>query len=338
MISGKPSAATLPQSTLPANRPVLVPLLVMAVAIGASLPWLTEGAPFVLVLACHALIAALVAVSLDMLMGNTGLLSFGHGAWYGLGAYLTGLLAKHVSPELVVVIPLAILTTILVAIAVGLVFLRQIGKAFAILTLAFSQVLYALVFIASKVTGGEDGLQGVPSPTLLGFGIATTAQWYWLLYGSLILALYGSFRIRRSPLGKAWLGLTDNPERAAFIGMEVFRLKMMAFVGSAGFAAYAGGLFALFNGAATADILHWFESGKILMYVVLGGVGSIFGPALGAIAFTAAEHYVSSFTGAWLIYFGALFVIVVIVAPGGIAGLLRPMARRFAARVGRAEK
>ncbi len=315
------------------RRPAFAAGIIAVTILGALLPWASQGAPFVLMLACHALIAALVAVSLDMLMGNTGLLSFGHGAWYGLGAYVSGLLAKHLSPELVIILPLAVLTAVLVAIAVGLVFLRQIGKAFAILTLAFSQVLYALVFIGSKVTGGEDGLQGVPSPTLLGVDIATSAQWYLLLYTSLVVVLYACYRIRRAPLGKSWLGLTDNPERAAFIGMEVFRLKIIAYVGSAGLAAYAGGLFALFNGAATADVLNWFESGKILMYVVLGGVGSIFGPALGAIVFTAAEHYVSSLTGAWLVYFGALFVFVVIVAPKGIAGLLRSTMRRFIRRV-----
>src|SRR5690606_7225050 len=112
---------------------------------GAFLPWISQGAPFVLVLACHALIAALLAVSLDMLMGNTGLLSFGHGAWYGLGAYTTGLLAKHLSPEMVVVLPLAVLTAVLIAIAVAFILVRPIGKAFAILTLALGQVFYPLV-------------------------------------------------------------------------------------------------------------------------------------------------------------------------------------------------
>jgi branched-chain amino acid transport system permease protein len=321
-------------SVTASNRKRILALLgISALVVGAFLPWLTQGAPFVLVLASHALIAALLAVSLDMLMGNTGLLSFGHGAWYGLGAYATGLLAKHFSTELIIILPLAMLTAVLVAFAVGFVLVRQIGKAFAILTLAFSQVLYALVFIGSKVTGGEDGLQGVPSPTIFGTEFSSSSFWYWLLYGSLVVVLFLSFVVRRSPLGGAWLGLTDNPERASFIGLDVFRLKLLAYVGSAGLAAYAGGMFALFNGAASADTLHWFESGEILMYVVLGGVGTMFGPALGAIVFTVAEHYVSSFTSAWLIYFGALFVVVVIVAPGGIAGLLRPLWKRITKRV-----
>jgi branched-chain amino acid transport system permease protein len=336
-MSTQPSAASLRRAA-PSRKQLLVFVGLVLLLTGAALPWLTADTPFVLVLACNALIAALLAVSLDMLMGNTGLLSFGHGAWFGLGAYVTGILAKHLSEQMLITVPLAMLTAFLLASAVGFIFVRQLGKAFAILTLAFGQVLYALVFIASRYTGGEDGLQGVPQPLLAGLRVSSYSAWYWLLYASLVVALAVLFWARRSPLGKAWLGLTDNAERAAFIGIDVFRLKFMAYVGSATVAAYAGGVFALFNGAATPDTLHWFESGKILMYVVLGGVGSIFGPALGAVFFTVAEHYVSSFTDSWLIYFGAIFVVVVIVAPGGLAGLLRSAQSRLARRSDRGLK
>jgi branched-chain amino acid transport system permease protein len=213
---------------------------------------------------------------------------------------------------------------VLLGVAVGSIFVRQIGKAFAILTLAFSQVLYAVVFILSDLTGGEDGLQGIPVPSLLGMPIASAEVWYWLLYGTLAITLCLALWVRRSPLGKAWLGVRENTERAQFIGIDVFRLKLLAYVASASLAALAGGLFVLFNGATSPQTLHWFESGKMLMYVVLGGVGTIIGPAVGAIVFTFAEHYVSSHTGAWLIYFGALFIVMVIVAPGGIFGALQP--------------
>ncbi len=292
--------------------------------LGALTPLWTQNLPFVLVLASHALIAALVAVSLDLLIGNTGLLTFGHAGWYGFGAYVTGLSAKLLTTEMLVILPLAVLATMLLALAVGNILVRQIGKAFAILTLAFSQVLYAVVFILSDITGGEDGLQGIPVPSLMGTKIASAEVWYWLLYGTLVITLCLALWVRRSPLGKAWLGVRENTERAQFIGLDVFRLKLLAYVASASLAALAGGLFVLFNGATSPQTLHWFESGKMLMYVVLGGVGTIFGPAVGAIVFTFAEHYVSSHTGAWLIYFGALFVVMVVVAPGGIVGALHP--------------
>src|SRR5690606_15221126 len=227
-------------------------------------------------------------------------------------------------------VPMAIVLAILLSFAVGQLLVRQIGKAFAILTLAFSQVLYALVFVFSEYTGGEDGLQGVPVPTLAGMDIVDPNVWYWLLYVSLLGSLYLALHIRRTPLGKAWLGIRENTERAYFIGLNVSLLKLLSYILSAAMAAFAGSLFVLFNGATSPEILHWFESGKILMYVVLGGIGTIVGPALGAVVFTFAEHYISSHTDAWLIYFGALFVVIVIVAPGGIFGLLRPISERLA--------
>lgn len=297
---------------------------ILAIVLSALVPVFTRDQPFLMVLASHALIAAMVAVSLDMLTGNTGLLSFGHAGWFGLGGYVTGLLAKSTTTEMLLLLPMAASIALVLSYGFGQIFMRQIGKAFAILTLAFSQVLYALVFVLSGITGGEDGLQGIPSPSLFGFKIAGPQTWYWLLLTCLVAFLALALYLRVTPLGKAWLGVRENTERAAFIGLNVFRLKVMAYVFSATLAAIAGGLFVLFNGAMSPESLHWFESGKILMYVVLGGVGTIVGPALGAVVFTFTENYISSFTDSWLVYFGALFVFIVIVAPGGIFGVLQP--------------
>jgi branched-chain amino acid transport system permease protein len=304
------------------------PLGVLVVLVVAMLPLAASDSPFLVALASQAIIAAILALSLDLLMGNTGLLSFGHAGWYGFGAYVAGLAAKHFSAEMIVILPLAAAAAALAAAAIGSILTRQIGKTFAILTLALSQIFYALVFIASPWTGGEDGLQGIPIPTLLGFTVASPMAWYWLLYGALVGALLFALYVRRTPLGRAWLAIKENTERAQFIGIDTIGLKLLAYVLSAALAALAGGLFALFNGATSPETLHWFESGKILMYVVLGGVGTIVGPVVGAGVFTFAEHYVSSLTEAWLIYFGALFVLVVIVAPGGLFGLLLRLRNR----------
>ncbi|NGM86487.1 branched-chain amino acid ABC transporter permease [Parapusillimonas sp. SGNA-6] len=332
---------TVPRTLTPTRRPATLNglwILGIAVAIaGALVPLALQDQPFVLVLASHAVIAAIVAVSLDMLTGNTGLLSFGHAAWFGLGAYAAGLLSQTLTTEMLVIVPMAIVCATLIAWGVGYIFVRQIGKAFAILTLAFSQVLYALVFVFSSYTGGEDGLQGVPVPTLLGFEVADPTVWYWLLYAALLASLFVALHVRSTPLGKAWLGIRENTERAHFIGLNVSRLKLLSYMMSAAMATFAGSLFVLFNGATSPEILHWFESGKILMYVVLGGIGTIVGPAIGAMVFTFAEHYISSYTDAWLIYFGALFVVIVIAAPGGIFGLLQPLRERLAQRNERGE-
>lgn len=327
------SNALLHPTALPQRRfnPLWLAALLLVV-IAALLPlWLTEQ-PFVTVLFSHAFIAAMLAVSLDMLTGNTGLLSFGHAAWFGFGAYLAGLLARDFSANLLLVVSLTALATLVLALGVGMIFLRQIGKTFAILTLAFSQVLYSLVFVAGGTTGGEDGLQGIPAPTLVATSPMGQNAWYWVLLATLVMMIAGLLYLRATALGKAWLGLRENAERARFIGIDVFRLKLIAYAISATLAGIAGALFVLFNGAVTPEALSWFQSGKILMYVVLGGVGSVVGPALGAVIFTFAENAISSFTNAWLIYFGALFVVVVVVAPGGLIGLLKPLWTRLAVR------
>lgn len=298
-------------------------LLIAAIAaLGASVPIWTSNAPFALILASQAVIAAIVALSLDFLTGNTGLLSFGHAAWYGFGAYVTGLASKFLTPEMFVVLPLAVGAAMLLSALVGSVLVRQIGKTFAILTLALGQIMFAIIFVMSGVTGGEDGLQGIPTPTAFGTAVVRPDIWYWLLYGILCAMLVAAFHVRHSPLGKAWLAIRENTERARFIGLNVSYLKLLSYVLSAALASLAGGLFVLFNGAASPDLLNWFESGKVLMYVVLGGVGTIIGPVIGAAVFTVAEHYVSSVTSAWLIYFGGFFILIVIVAPGGLFGVL----------------
>jgi branched-chain amino acid transport system permease protein len=153
-----------------------------------------------------------------------------------------------------------------------------------------------------------------------------------LLLAVLVVMVAGLLYLRATALGKAWLGLRDNAERARFIGIDVFRLKLIAYAISATLAGIGGVFFVLFNGAVTPEALSWFQSGKILMYVVLGGVGSVVGPALGAVVFTFAENAISSFTSAWLVYFGALFVLVVVVAPGGLHGLLKPLWTRLVSR------
>ncbi|MDN5843955.1 MAG: branched-chain amino acid ABC transporter permease [Alcaligenaceae bacterium] len=293
---------------------------VIFVAFGAVLPFLIADDRFILLLSSYAVIAAIVALSLDLLTGNTGLLSFGHAAWYGFGAYVAGLLSKTVTSDIFLLFLMTAAIAITLSVLVGAILVRQIGTTFAILTLAFSQIVFAVVFVFSDLTGGEDGLQGIPTPTILGIDILQPNVWFWILYGSLMVALGLAFHIRRSPLGKSWLAIRENSERAAFVGINVSGLRLQAYVASATLASTAGLLLVLFNRAASPDLLHWFESGKIIMYVVLGGMGTLIGPVLGAITFTFAEHYISSFTDSWLIYFGGLFILIIIVAPGGIFG------------------
>jgi len=326
-----PADRKLPPKARNAIRPLTV-IGIVFIVLGALVPIWTENAPFLLILASHAAIAAIIAVSLDLLTGNTGLVSFGHAAWFGLGTYVAGLIAQSYTTEMLLILPLTVLLGALLAWFVGQIFIRQVGTAFAILTLAFSQVLYALVYLSSGYTGGEDGLQGIPIATVFGQSLSGRSTWYWVLYGCLVAIICLALYVRRSPLGRAWLGIRENTERSFFIGLDVRRLKLLSYVISASLAMLAGGLFVLFNGATSPETLSWFESGKILMYVVMGGVGTIVGPAIGAVVFTAAESYISSYTEAWLIYFGALFIVIVVLAPGGIFGLLSKSWARLESR------
>lgn len=190
--------------------------------------------------------------------------------------------------------------------------------------------MYTAIFLAPEITGGEDGLQGIPAPTFFGYPITQFLTWYWILYGCVCAAVFVAISVRRSPLGNAWAAVKENPDRAQFIGMDVGNLKLISYVVSATLAACAGTLFAFFNGGVGSEMLHWFESGKILMYVILGGVGTFIGPVLGGIVFTIAQHYISSISNSWLIYFGVLIIALVLFAPKGLQGLWIALERRMA--------
>jgi branched-chain amino acid transport system permease protein len=310
-------ARTSPAMT--ARRAVLWGL----VAGGATLPLIVEPTSFVLILASHALIAGLFGLSLDMLLGTTGMISFGHAGWYGLGAYTAGITAKMVSPDIFVSVATAMLVVAILAAAVGVILVRQMGKAFAILTLALAQIMYTAVFLAPSITGGEDGLQAIPPPTFFGAQLVEFRTWFWVLYGIVAVATLLAILCRRTPLGEAWAAIRENQERARFIGIDVNALKLMSYVVSAAMAGAAGALFAFFNGSVAPEVVHWAESGKVIMYVILGGVGTFIGPVLGAGVFTVAQHYISSFSGEWMIYFGVLMIVLVLFAPRGIYGLLQ---------------
>ena len=303
-------------------------ILCSLVAGGAALPLFVEPTSFVLILASHALVAGLFGLSLDMLLGTTGMISFGHAGWYGLGAYTAGITAKSLSPDIFVAIAAAMVVVAIVAAAVGAVLVRQMGKAFAILTLALSQIMYTAVFLAPSITGGEDGLQAIPPPTFFGTPIIEFRSWYWILYGIVIVATVLALVCRKTPLGEAWAAIRENQERARFIGIDVNSLKLISYVVSAAMAGAAGALFAFFNGSVTPELVHWAESGKVMMYVILGGVGTFIGPVLGAGVFTVAQHYISSFAGEWMIYFGVLMIVLVLFAPRGIYGLFNRLGKR----------
>ena len=286
------------------------------------------GSRFYTFLATEIVILALFALSLNLLLGYAGLVSFGHAAYFGIGAYTCAILMKtHGVP-----FPLAFLTAGAAAAAFALLFgffcVRSNKIYFSMLTLAFAQIVWAVCFKWNSVTGGEQGFNNVPYPDLGWMaalpllGGLRTADHYFLvvmvLAGICFLALR---RIARSPFGRMLTAIRENPERAEFVGLNVRLYQMAAFALAGAFAGFAGALFGLFNRGVFPDFAHWAKSAEVLIMVILGGMGSFWGPAVGAAALALLSHQINAVTQYWPLVLGSVLLLLLFVFPGGIMGL-----------------
>ena len=271
------------------------------------------------------LILGLFAMSLDLLVGYTGLDSFGHAAAYGLGAYTTALTLLHTSVPL----PLALLAgaaaTAVVALPMAWLSTRTTGVSFAMLTLAFAQLLYAIAFKWQRVTGGSDGLAGVartPGP----FGITwfgSRVGFYYLVAACVIGAFLFCRGFVRSPVGTTLLAIKENERKAAALGYNPRAYKILVFVVAAFFGGLAGALYAPFAGFASPDLFFWLLSGQVLVMVIIGGAGTLAGPMVGAAFFYLLEHWLSGITNSWALLLGLVFIAFVLFVPEGIWGFAR---------------
>ena len=267
------------------------------------------------------LIWGIYAMSLDLLMGYAGMVSFGHSAFFGVGGYVAALvLTTHPGPLGALLLPA--LAGALAALVIGLFSTRVSGVYFIMLTLAFSQMFYAYAFQAAWL-GAEDGITGVPRPTLL--GMATGEGWAFHFY---VVALAGLaalllWRAVRSPFGHVLIGIRENEGRMEAVGYPVRRFKLLAFVLAGTLAGLAGSLYAQFSGSITPDAFFWTTSGEALLMVIIGGTGTVGGAVLGAAAFILLQSLVSTYTERWMLILGVTFILFVLFAPGGIVGVLR---------------
>ncbi|HZB93962.1 MAG TPA: branched-chain amino acid ABC transporter permease, partial [Stellaceae bacterium] len=236
-------------------------------------------------------IDALFAVSLNLLLGTTGLVSFGHVAYFGVGAYACGILMKTYDLPFIVAFPAAGLAAAAAALVFGYFCVRLSQIYFAMLTLAFSQIVWAICFKWNAVTGGDQGLPSIPYPDLdwlgaiPGLGDLRIADQFYLLTIALVaLSLAALRQIIRSPFGRMLTTIRDNPERAAFIGLNVRLYELAAFVVAGGFAGFAGALYAIFNRGVFADYVFWSKSAEVMIMAILGGINYFWGPAVGAFA------------------------------------------------------
>jgi len=291
----------------------------------------------------YGLTFAIVGLGFNLLLGYTGLLSFGHGAYFAAGAYTVGMIAKYL-PEvyrLEILIPAALLFSLILSIIFGFLCVRHTKIFFSILALSLSMLLYALLFKLYHITGGSDGLR-IPIPAAFGFsfkGIRRPEFLAGTYYYFLLIMFAVSFVIMKgivsSPFGKALQAIRDNEIRAELIGIRVRRYRLYAFCLSGLFVGLGGALWTFVNGHVTADLSHWVFSGEIVYMTLLGGFGIFEGPVIGAILFTYLKLYAMGNTQYWMFVIGATLIVLVMLLPNGVAGafvsLFAKLKRRKAA-------
>ena len=310
----------MPRWTLFAGLAVVVAL--------AAAPF---GLPtFMMTLLIEALILGLLAMSLDLMVGYTRLISFGHAAAYGLGAYSSGWLLLNSDVPLLFAVFIAAAFTGIVAIGAAWVFTLATGISFAMLTLAFAQLLYAIAFQWTEVTGGSDGLAGIPRNSgPFGFDLLSDKTGY---YYFVVACLAGSYLFCRavvnSPFGAVLRGIRENENKTKALGYNTRAYKIAIVAIAYALGGLAGALYAPFAGFANVELLFWLFSGQALIMVIVGGAGTLVGPIVGAAFFLIVQHRLSGLTEAWAIYFGLIFIAFVLFAPEGIWGLAQKLRRR----------
>jgi len=313
--------------TLQARSPMKV--LPWAVPIALLLFALPQAIdPYKTILLAYGLVMGIAALGFNLLLGYTGLLSFGHSAYFGVGAYAVALIFKYFHVRSMELFLLgAILASLVVSALFGFVCVRYTRIFFGILTLALSQVLWSLAFKFYPITGGTDGLR-VPTPTLLGLPVDTAGDkilflarnYYYYVLGFFFACVLLMWVIVNSPFGKALQAIRDNETRAEFVGIHIKRYRFVAFLVSGVFTGIAGALWVPLNGLTTPDILYWPFSGEIVFMTVLGGFRTFSGPIFGAVAFNYLKTSAVGFTTYWQALLGAILVFLVLVLPGGIVG------------------
>ncbi|HET9651759.1 MAG TPA: branched-chain amino acid ABC transporter permease [Usitatibacter sp.] len=279
-------------------------------------------------LGTRILVLGLGAMSVNFLLGFTGVLSFGHAAYFGLGAYGAGFALKFLAPSTPLALVCGMLLGGIAGALLGALIARRRGVYFAMVTIAFGQVFYYIAFQWSSVTGGDDGLRGF-SRQPLDLGVATidilsnaNAFYYFILLCVAIAVGVMGF-ILRSPFGRTMIAIRENERRARFLGIPVDRHIWIAFTLSCFFMAFAGGLYALVNNFADPKGLHYSQSGDFVMMAVMGGMRRFWGPLLGAAIFVVLQDYLSSITVNWMSFVGMIFVAIVLFFPRGLLGVLQ---------------
>ncbi len=300
------------------------------VAVGIALVLLAlfplAGTTFYTELVTKVMVLAIFALSLDLLVGYTGLVSFGHAAFYGIGAYALGLLTpKYEAASLWFTLPASVLAAALAALVTGALVVRVKGIYFIMVTLAFAQMFY-FVFHDTKFGRGSDGItmNFKPVATIGGFtpiDLGSATHVYYFVFAMLVVTFIFLRVVLRSPFGRALMGIRSNEQRMRSLGFPVYRYKLASFTLAGTLAGLAGYLSALQFGFVNPELLSWHQSGNVLLMLILGGVGSLYGAVVGAFAFVALTEVFQAATIHWQLLLGTAIILLVILLPGGLASI-----------------
>ena len=272
----------------------------------------------------EAFIFSIFAASLNLLVGYAGLPSLGHAAYFAAGAYAAGLTAIHITQNFWVGAVSGIVVSAVVAAFFGLLALRATGVYFLMISLALAQIVWAVAFSWRSLTGGDDGLRGIPRPSLgvVDVDLSHTVNFYWFALAAFVAALLFIFVVFRSPFGRSLRGIQESPTRMNALGYNVWLYKYLAFILAAALAGFAGALFVYYKGFVSPESASIVVSAEVMLMVILGGAGTVAGPAVGAFAIILMSNFISAYTSHWTFVLGSIYVLVVLLAPSGVVGAL----------------
>jgi branched-chain amino acid transport system permease protein len=306
-----------------------VPIVIFLILAAIPVLALIRSEDYLLSLFERLMIFAIAALSLDLLIGYGGLISFGHAAFVGLGAYAVGILSAHGMHDAIIALPVALLSSALFAYVTGVVCLRTKGVYFIMITLAFGQMVF---FTASSLApyGGDDGLTIAARNTLGGFAFfRSEGSLYYLIWGCLLGAYCFCRMLVGSRFGRVFRGAKENALRMETIGFNVYRFQLVAYVIAGMMAGLSGFLLANATEFVSPAYMSWQRSGDLIIMVILGGLGSLHGAIIGAGAYLLLEEWLSAFTEDWKVIFGPFLVLVVLFARGGLLGMGKDLVRRL---------
>lgn len=295
---------------------LLLWLALFAVLIGI---WLFAGR-FVLYLTMRVMLLAIFAMGYNVLFGRTGLLSFGHAAFYACGSYGMALFYLHINPDPLLGILAGLIVAGIFALVIGFFCVRHTEIYFAMLTLAFGMMVFSLIWNLRELTGGDDGLVGIGRSPLLGLPIAKDSQYFFLVLFFFGLTLWVIGRIRNSPFGLILAGIRENHQRTEFAGVAVKNYRLAAFVISGVFAGLSGALGAMLESNTDAFSAHWSHSAEPVLVSLIGGIQTFSGPVVGSVIFIVLHEIIERFTHNWMLWFGLILLAIILGLRGGVMG------------------